>query len=385
MVLCGVVSLAVPSADAKAAATMSGAPLAPVVVEQLVGHDFLVDIDAVGHVAAVRSARIRPQIAGQLLSTDFKEGQSVKAGQILAQIDPRLVQATIAQDRAMVLQDRAAQQNAQAILSRSTPLVAKGLVSVEDVQSQRAAVAGLNAKITGDQAVLQRDGVELGYTSIVAPFDGVAGLLLVSVGNVVTPQEPLGLAVVTQFQPISVLFPLPGGRLPDVQKAIADAGPPGLSVEAWSQSGEQKLDTGQLTVIDNEVEAATGTVMLKAVFQNRELLLWPGEFVNIKLVLEMEHEALTVPLDAIERGPYGQFVWSLTSDGKAEQDPVRVSKSSNGQAFIASGLKAGDRVVIDGQYGLVSGAATRVLQAKESVANGRTLRGSGDGQLGIAP
>jgi len=383
MMLSAIVSLAVPEADAAAAAL--GPTPTPVVVELLAAHDFPVEIDVVGHVAAVKSARIRTQIAGQLLFTDFKEGQAVKAGQILAQIDPRLIQATVAQDRAMVLQDRAAQQNAQAVLARSTPLLGKGLISVQDIQSQRAGMAGLGAKIAGDQAVLRRDEVELGYTSITAPFDGVAGLLLVSTGNVVTPQDPLGLAVVTQFQPIAALFPLPGAQLPELQKAIAEAGPASLSVEAWSQSGRQMLDTGRLTVIDNQVEADTGTVTLKAIFSNQRRVLWPGEFVNIKLVLDVAHDALTVPLDAIESGPRGQFVWSLTPEGKAVQTPVRTTQSSDGRAFVGSGLKPGDRVVIDGQYGLINGQATEVLPANESAANGQSLRNSGDGQLGIAP
>lgn len=185
MLLGVIISLAVPESDA---AAPLGPPPVPVVVGQLAGRDFPIEIEAVGHVATVRSARIRPQIAGQLLSTNFKKGELVKADQVLVRVDPHLLQPTVAQDYALLLQDRAVEQNAQAILSRSKLLLVKRLVSVQGIESQRAQVAGLSAKIAADQAGLQRDKVELGYTSIAAPFDGVAGLLLVSFGNIVKPE-----------------------------------------------------------------------------------------------------------------------------------------------------------------------------------------------------
>jgi membrane fusion protein, multidrug efflux system len=210
-------------------------------------------------------------------------------------------------------------------------------------------------------------------------------LQLVSVGNIVTPQDPRAIATIAQVQPIAALFPFPSADLPEIQQALSTAGSSGLAVEAWSQSGRYKLDTGSLEAIDNQISASSGTVMMKAIFPNLARRLWPGEFINLKIILRTKPNALTVPLGAIERGPSGTFVWALTPEGTAHQASVTVAASTNGQAIIGAGLAPGGRVVTDGQFGLVEGSHTEIMKAGTVSQNGTTIQNSGDNQLGISP
>ena len=384
LTLVGTLAGALPQA-AQAASPTPQAASAPVVVETVSAGAFPVTLDSVGHVEALKSVLIRTQVAGRLLSVGFREGEPVRTGQILATVDPRLLQATVAQDQATIVQDGAALTNAQAVLVRSTPLLTKGLVSAQDLQTQQAQVAEQRARLAADRAVLDRDQIQLGYCSITSPMDGIAGLLVQSPGNIVTPQDPGGLLVITAVEPILALFSIPGASLPDLQRAIRAAGAPGLAVEIWSQSGSERLDAGRLSAVNNQIDATSGTVVLKALVPNRMHLLWPGQFVNVKLVLHVQDQALSVPLDAVEQGPGGSFVWSLAADGRAQRTAVEVGQSSGARVLIASGLKAGDRVVTDGQYGLVPGARTGVVPKGGTPANGQPMRKLDDDQLGIVP
>jgi multidrug efflux system membrane fusion protein len=352
-------------------------------VQTLVAQNLPIEVDAVGHVEPVNTVDVRPQISGQLLSLGFQEGQAVKAGQVIARIDPRMFAATVAEDKANILRDKASLENAEMVAVRAAPLFSKGLVSAQDLQADRAQVAVSQAKLAADQAVLSRDTVELGYTTITSPINGIAGLQEVTAGNIVSP--PSGIVTITQEQPIAALFPFPGAQLVKVQQAMAASGSSRLTVEAWSQSDHVKLDTGTLEAVDNQISAGSGMVMMKAVFPNKARLLWPGEFINLKIVLRVEHDAVAVPLSAVQRGPSGAFVWTVAPNGTAHQAAITVAESTNGQAIISSGLKPGERVVTNGQFALVNGAHTQILKQGATSQDGISLQDSGTDQVGISP
>jgi multidrug efflux system membrane fusion protein len=356
----------------------------PVVVQTLAAQNLPFEVDAVGHVEALNNVEIRPQISGQLLSLGFQEGQAVKAGQVIARIDPRMFEATVAEDKANILQDKASLENAEMVATRAAPLFAKGLVSAQALQDDRAQVAVSQAKLAADQAVLSRDSVELGYTTITSPINGIAGLEDVTVGNIVSPQDPSPIVTITQEQPIAAVFPFPAPRLLQVQQAMATSSSP-LTVEAWSQSGNVRLDTGTLEAINNQISQGSGMVMMKAVFPNKARLLWPGEFINLKITLRVQHDAVAVPLAAIQRGPDGAYVWTVAPNGTAHQAAITVADSTNGQAVISSGLEPGERVVTNGQFALVNGAHTQILKPGTTAQDGTALQNSGTNQVGISP
>jgi multidrug efflux system membrane fusion protein len=375
--------LAVHAAVSNPAYAETSSAAQPVTTTAVLQSDLPVEVAAVGHVQPLKTVTVRAQVAGQLLSLEFHEGQPVQVGQQLARIDPRLYQAAVDQDTATVAKDRAVLGNATIDLHRYGPLSTKGLVSNQELQSQQARVAQLQAQLSGDQAILDRDQVQLGFTSITSPIQGVAGLNLVDAGNVVSPSDASGIVIVTQVEPIAILFPVPESELPQIQLDLRAAGPSGLAVEAWSQGDTHKLDTGTLIAINNHVNDTSGTVMLKASFPNQNHLLWPGEFVNARLVLHIQHDALSVPIDALQAGPAGSFVWEIDPQGRAQRANVTVIQSSNGRAIIESGIKAGQQVVTNGQYALVSGRQVTIQKAGGS--NTLPLRNNHDDQLGIVP
>ncbi len=358
----------------------------PVTIAPVVQGDVPIELDALGRVQAANTVIIRAQVAGQVQKFAFEEGQAVVAGQLLAQIDPRPYQATVDQDQATLARDRANLANAEADLRRYIPLVGKGLVSTQQVDTQRALVAQLGATIAADQAVLDRDQVQLGYTSITAPSAGIAGLRLVDVGNVVGPADQNGLVVINQVQPIYVLFALAQADLPEIK---IRAGKGELTVEAWSQDNSRKLDAGGLSVINNQVDATSGTVTLRGTFPNPNDMLWPGAFVSIRLVLDVQHGGLTVPATALQRGPQGTYVWTVAGDGTAQPTAVTVRQSRHGQVLVSSGLSAGEQVVTNGQYGLVPGAHVAVPNAEPQQGNAPTpaqsMRNTQTNRVGFSP
>ncbi len=364
-------------------------PPTPVTVETVARGDVPIELNALGRVQAPISVTVRAQVAGQLQKVVFQQGEPVQPGQLLAQIDPRPFQATVEQDQATRARDRANLANAEADLARYIPLVPKGLVSVQQVDTQRALVAQLKATISADQAALSRDQVQLGYTSITAPVFGVAGLRLVDVGNVVSPSDPQGLVVINQVQPIAVLFTASQIDLPEIRSRAAQAGKDGLAVQAWSQDDAHQLDSGRLSVINNQIDAASGTVTMQGMFPNARELLWPGMFVTVRLVLEVRHEGLTVPSAALQQGPEGAFVWTVAKDNTARPAPVRVQQSQHGQVLVSSGLTPGDRIVTDGQYGLTSGAHVAIQRSGARQASGEQsappLHNAQTDRLGIVP
>jgi len=338
-------------ADRAPAATPPPPPI-PVIATTVRQSDFPIVLTGIGTVTALNTATVRSQVTGLLLDVPFKEGQFVKKGDLLAQIDPRTFQAQLDQAQAALARDQAHLQNAQINLGRYVPLAKQGFAPEQQVATQQAMVAQQQATVQNDQAAVEYAKTELDYTKLVAPFDGVTGIRLLDVGNIIQPSNTTGLVVVTQLQPISVIFTLPMADIPAVQDALAK-GP--LETIAFSQDGKTQLDTGQLLLVDNQADPTSGTVRLKAIFPNQQRRLWPLTFVNVRLVTSVEHNGLTVPLDAIQQGPQGQFVFVVGQDHKVAMRPVSVRETLTGEALIDKGLSAGESVVVRGQYRLSQG------------------------------
>jgi membrane fusion protein, multidrug efflux system len=335
----------------------------PVIATKVQQHDVPIILTGLGTVTALNTATIHSQITGLLVSVDFREGQSVKKGDLLAQIDPRTYQAQFDQVRATLEHDQAHLKNAQLNLERYSDLAKTHAATEQQLDDQRAAVEELNAQIKSDQAAVENANAELSYTRLVAPFDGITGIRLLDVGNIIHPPtgaaatqsstaDSNGLVVVSQVQPISVIFTLATTTISGVQAAMAN-GP--LQAMAWSQDDKTQLDVGELTVVNNQADPGSGTIQLKAVFPNQQRKLWPGTFVNVRLVIATEHDALTVPLDAIQQGPQGSFVFVVGQDNKATERPVSVRQTFGAVALVEKGLNAGETVVLRGQYRLSPG------------------------------
>jgi membrane fusion protein, multidrug efflux system len=340
----------------------------PVIATNVQQHDVPIILTGLGTVTALNTATIHSQITGLLVSVDFREGQSVKKGDLLAQIDPRTYQAQLDQAQATLERNQAHLKNAQLNLQRYTELAKTDAATQQQLDNQQAAVEQLNAQIKSDQAVVDNSKAQLSYTRLVAPFDGITGIRLLDVGNIIHPPTGLpatqsntantnGLVVVTQVQPISVIFTLATNTISEVQAAMVD-GP--LKAMAWSQDDKSELDVGELAVVNNLADPRSGTIELKAIFPNQQRKLWPGTFVNVRLVVATEHNALTVPLDAIQQGPQGSFVFVIGQDNKATVRPVSVRQTFGAVALVEKGLKAGETVVLRGQYRLSPGTLVRL-------------------------
>jgi multidrug efflux system membrane fusion protein len=345
----------------RAAPAPAAVPAVPVVAGTVVSHDVPIYLRGVGTVIAFNTVLVRSQIQGQITKIAFIEGQSVHAGDLLAQIDPRPYQAQLDQVTATRDRDQAQLKNAQANLGRYTQLGEKGWATPQLVETQTAQVAQLQSAIKADEALIEAANVQLGYTRLTSPIDGVTGVRQVDVGNIIHPTDPNGLVVVTQIEPISVIFTLPETDLPQIQQQMAK-GP--LAVLAYSQDDTIKLDEGKLTLVDNEILQTTGTIRLKAQFPNLAHRLWPGELINVWLLLDTRHDGLTVPASAVQQGQQGAFTYVIGSDNTVQVRPVKVAQISRGQALIDAGVTANEQVVVDGQYKLQSGSHVVILHGK---------------------
>nr|WP_249792400.1 efflux RND transporter periplasmic adaptor subunit [Bradyrhizobium sp. BRP22] len=342
------------------AAVQAPAPI-PVVAATVASGEVPIYLSGVGTVIAYNTDVVRSQIQGQITQITFVEGQTVKAGDLLAQIDPRPYQAEIEQLTANLGRDNAQLENAQANLSRYTQLGNKGYATPQLVQTQQAQVAQLQSAVKADQAQIDEAKIQLSYTRLTSPIPGVTGVRQIDVGNIIHPTDPNGLVVVTQIEPISLIFTLPESYLPRIQQEMAK-GP--LKVIAYSQDNKIKLDEGKLLLVDNEIVQTTGSIQLKAEFPNTAHRLWPGQLVNVNLLLETKKDGLTIAASAVQQGQNGSYVYVVTPDGTAQLRSVKVGQISQGQALIDDGLKANETVVVDGQYRLQQGSRVKELHGK---------------------
>ena len=335
----------------------------PVVAGVVSSQDVPIYLRGVGTVIAYNTVLVRSQIQGQITKIAFTEGQTVHAGDLLAQIDPRPYQAQVDQVTATRDRDQAQLANAQANLGRYTDLGAKGWATPQLVETQTAQVAQLQSAIKADEALIEAANVQLGYTSLTSPISGVTGVRQIDVGNIIHPTDPNGLVVVTQIEPISVIFTLPETDLPQIQQQQQMANG-SLRVLAYSQDGTLKLDEGKLTLVDNEILQTTGSIRLKAEFPNTAHRLWPGELINVWLLLDTRHNGLTIPASAVQRGQNGSFSYVITPANTVQVRPIKVSQISQGQALIDAGLTANEQIVVDGQYKLQAGSHVTILHGK---------------------
>jgi membrane fusion protein, multidrug efflux system len=353
----------------------AGPPAVAVDTARVMRQDVPVYLEGLGTVQAFYTVKVTAQVNGQLTDVAFHEGQDVKRGQLLAQIDPRPYQAALDEARAALAKDQAQLVNARKDLARYTFLEPKKLASQQQVDTQKALVGGLEAQIEADQAAIESAATELSYTRITSPIDGRTGIRQVDPGNIVHSTDTNGIVVLTQLQPITAIFTLPEGTL----EAVADAmsrGP--VQVAALGQDGTE-LDSGTVKLIDNQIDQTTGTIKLKAVFPNPKLRLWPGQFVNLRLLERTLQNALTIPAAALQRGPDGTFVYLVRPDSTVAMQPVTVANNSETVAVVTQGLEAGQEVVTSNLFRLQPGSPVRVLASasKQPTASLGSARAAG--------
>jgi len=348
----------------RAARSGASAPV-PVTVAAATKRDMPIYLTGLGAVQASYTVGIRSQVDGKLEEVLFTEGQEVKKGDLLAKIDPRLYQAALDQAKARKMQDEAQLISAQKDLHRSRTLVDKSFQTQQVVDQQQAKVDQLIASIDADVAAIETAQTQLDYTSIIAPSDGRMGVRMIDPGNIVHASDSAVIVTLTLTKPTAVLFTLSARSLSDVRDAMA-RGP--VEVTAFSQDNVRVLGKGTLLLIDNIVDQASATMRLKAMFANEDGKLWPGDFVNARLSLEVRRDVVTIPSVAIQRGPDGIFTWVVTPASVAEMRKITSSATSGDQTIIASGLQEGERVVVDGQYKLRQNSPVAVNGAAPALA-----------------
>src|SRR3982075_2622010 len=315
--------------------------------------DVPVYLDGVGSVRALNNVLVRSQVDGKLIAVNFTEGQDVKKGDVLGEIDPVLYKAAYDQAVAKKAQDEALLANQRLDLARYQQLAASNAGSKQQADTQRATVAQTEALVNSDQAAIDNAQAMLGYTKIIAPLSGRAGLRQVDQGNIIHASDATGLVFITQLQPIAVQFSLPQQQIVRVNAA---SGRGALAVDVFGNDGTTVVDTGTLKGIDNQVDPTTGTLKLKAEFPNEHFQLWPGQFVHVRLKVETLAKAVVVPTSAVQRGPAGTFSYVIGDDNTVSAKPVVVTQQNETQALIASGLSVSDRVVTTGFANLSDGA-----------------------------
>jgi multidrug efflux system membrane fusion protein len=330
---------------------------APVLAARASTADVPVYLDAVGNTRALNTVTVRAQVGGQIVKIAFREGQDVKRGDLLAEIDPRTYQAQYDVAVAKKAQDEATLANARLDVDRYTRLAASNSGSKQQADTQRALVAQLEAQVQGDTAAIDNARTMLSYTKIVAPIDGRIGLRLVDEGNYVQAGDSTGIVTITQIRPIAVLFNLPQQQFAQVNKAFAKGT---VKVDAVATDGRTAVDRGTLQVIDNQMDQTTGTIRMKAEFPNPDLQLWPGQFVNIRVLVETLNQVVTVPTAAVQRGPSGTFVYVIDAESKVAVRPITIAMQDDARAVVSDGVKAQEQVVTTGFTRLSSGTRVRV-------------------------
>lgn len=352
------------SAVATANSQGQAAPAVPVLVATAGTQDVPVILRGLGTVQAFNTAPLKSQVGGAVTQINFKEGQDVHTGDVLIQLDARPYQAVLDQAKATLTKDQALLANAQTDLQRYTKLLAQNFTPEQQYATQKSTVAQDQAAGQNDEAAIRAAQLNVDYASIKSPIDGVTGIRQVDVGVLVQSNSQT-LVTVTQIQPIYVMFTLPEADIAPIRQAMAKGQ---LKVQAYVASDDKQIAEGVLDLVDNAVDATTGTVKLKAEFPNQDKALWPGEFVNAHLVLKVAHDGVTVPSVAIQTGPKGSFTYVVKDDSTVEMRPVTITQTDNNSALVGSGLKAGERVVTAGQFKLQSGTKVQVSDKVADVA-----------------
>jgi len=357
---------------ARAAASVQVPPV-PVVTDIASTKDMPVLVRGIGTVQAYETVAVKTRVDGQIVKVTFTEGQFVKAGDLLFQIDPAPLQAVLDHANAAKRRDEAQLAGAKLDLERYGKLIAPGYQSRQSFDQQRATVDALTATVALDQATIDTAKVNLAFTDIRAPIDGRTGQRLVDVGNVLQANQPVPLVNISRLKPIFVNFTVPQDVTDVIRRAQAAAP---LTVLAFAADDTTQLSQGKLTLIDNQIDQATGTLRLKATFENADERLWPGEFVTVRMVIDMRVAAVTVPERAIMQGPAGYYAYTVNPDNTVQRHPVEVASMQDGLAVVTQGIASGDKVVVDGQYRLSEGSRVKIDTASPpapaAAATGKT-------------
>jgi membrane fusion protein, multidrug efflux system len=351
----------------------SPAPI-PVTVVSVKKADFPVYLNGLGTVQPFRTVTVRSRVDGQIIKVAFKQGRMVKEGDTLVEIDPRPYQASLDQALSKKAQDEANLKNARLNLERSLSLAKKDYATQQQVDAQQAMVDQLTAQIQGDQAAIDNAQTQLSYTIIKSPLSGRAGFRLVDPGNIVHDSDQNGIVTIVQLQPISVVFTAPEENVPLINKAL-EAGT-AVPVQALSSDGLRTLAQGQLARVNNEVDQASGTIRMKAIFDNKDNVLWPGLSVSTRLLVDTLKDVIVIPDDAVQRGPNGLYTFVVGDDDKVAVQPITVSQTGDGQSVVEQGLTPGQRIVVAGQYRLQIGSVVQPTEAPPSSAPGKEAANS---------
>jgi len=371
LAMCCLFSLACSSSDSKQKAQAAAPRSVSVAVATVQKQDVPVYLTGLGSATAFNTANIKSRVDGQIMQVNFKEGQNVKQGDLLIVIDPRPFQVQLEQMQAQLFKDQATLRDAKLNLDRYTTLIPSGAIAQQQVDTQKATVDQLDGQVRTDQAQIDSAKLQIVYCHITAPFTGRVGLRQVDPGNIVHAADTNPMLILTQLQPIAVIFTLPEDQLQSVSKHMKNST---LEVDAFSRDDQTKLATGKLLTIDNQIDQTTGTAKLKAVFSNEDNQLWPNQFVNANLLLETRKGSTVIPTAAILRGPQGTFVYALKPDKTVEARNVGISLTQGNISVVTSGLNPGDTVVTDGQDKLQTGSR---VEPRNNVAGSTPAQDSG--------
>jgi multidrug efflux system membrane fusion protein len=353
LALLAVTSCSKSSQQAVQAAAKAAAAPVPVNVAPVLRQDVPIILTGLGTVQAYNTVTLKTRVDGQIMTVNFKEGQDVRKGQLLAVIDPRPYEVALETAKANMARDQAQLNTAKANLERSRALLAAGVVAQQDFDTQEASAGQFAGTVQADQAAIDNAKLNLVYTRIISPLDGRIGLRLIDPGNMVHATDTTGMLVVTQMRPIAVIFTLPEDQL---QQVLAQSSKGTLKVDAFSRDDQSQIANGKLETVDNQIDVTTGTAKLKAVFDNKDGALWPNQFVNIHMQLSTTKGALVVPMAGIQRGPDGNLAYVVGADQKITIQPVTIAMTQGNVALISAGLREGQQVVTEGQDKLQAGS-----------------------------
>jgi membrane fusion protein, multidrug efflux system len=362
------------SREQKNAKASGPPPAIPVGVATVQQRDFPVYLTGLGSVLAFNTVALKSRIDGQIMQVNFQEGQDVREGELLIQIDPRPYQVALATAQANLQRDEAQLQNAKVQYERMKALYAGGVIAKQDLDTQEASFGQYEGTIAADKAAIDSAKLNLVYTRITSPINGRIGLRQVDIGNYVQASSTTPMVVITQMHPIAIVFTLPEDQLQAVRQRMKQGT---LEVNVYSRDDQTKLSTGKLLTIDNQIDPTTGTAKLKAVFENPDNNLWPNQFVNVHLLLETRKDAITMPAAAIQRGPQGTFTYLVDSKNTVQMKPVQIALTQGNVVVVGSGVDPGDRVVTDGQEKLQAGTRVNPQAPANQTKNAQSLEGAG--------